>query len=170
IDCVADDIRRIGCPAGKVDLSGIKRMRSHHSEQKCAVRCQNCRCAEAIVHFRSGMVPMAPGSKTGIVSFKIFSPEHAAGHHLMMQQQDATVPNRRLVPSQSGKKRVDLVATFNGEVTGHRREGKFQPVDMRYRWCFSHSASASASNSRLGFAISSCAATNWISRAPASAV
>ena len=170
IDFVADDIRGIGCPAGKVDLSGIERMRPHDSEQKCAVRCQNCRCAEAIVHFRSGTVPMAPGRKARIVGFKIFAVEHAIFHRMVMQQQDASVPDRRLVPPQRSEECIDFVAAFDCEVPGLRREGKVQPVDMRYRWRFSHGASASASNSRLGFAISSCAATSWISRAPASAV
>ena len=157
-------------PTREIDLSGIERMRPHDSEQKCAVRCQNCRCAEAIVHFRSGTVPMAPGRKARIVGFKIFAVEHAIFHRMVMQQQHASVPDRRLVPPQRSEECIDFVAAFDCEVPGLRREGKVQPVDMRYRWCFSHGASASASNSRLGFAISSCAATSWISRAPASAV
>src|SRR6516164_760464 len=88
----------------------------------------------------------------------------------MIQKENTSVPNRRFFALQVREKRIDLGAAFEGEVPRPRHVRKIQPIDVGNQWRLTHDPSASASNTRLGFVISSCAATNWISRAPTATV
>src|SRR3974390_240696 len=88
---------------------------------------------------------------------------------MAMHQQDATVPHRRFLSAQCCKIGINLDVAFVRKRPGLRHKGEVQSIDAGYRRV-AHGVNASAWKTRLGLAISSCAATSRISRAPASEV
>jgi hypothetical protein len=99
INFAVDDVVRIRRTTGKIDFPSIESMRTHGAKQKRAISCQDCRCAETITYSSGRSTPMPLGGKACIVGFQIFAAENAMLNDLMVQQQHATVPNRRLLPA-----------------------------------------------------------------------
>jgi len=97
-------------------------MRTHDGKQECTVRRQHCRRAEAIPYAGSRPAPMTPGGKARIVGFQILTAEHALLDDLMVHQQDATVPQFRLLAFQRFEIIVDLGTMFCGEDPGPWRK------------------------------------------------
>ena len=118
--------------------------------------------------------PGAPGGEARIIGFQIGAAQHAVARSVLMQQQHAAVPDRRLRALQGGEKGVDLGAPLVREGPRLGREesssSRSTCVDRRGSAAIRHRRVGLASNTRLGSTISCCAAISWISRAPASAV
>src|SRR5262245_20447056 len=158
IDFVGDDVVGIGRAAGKIDSSRVECVRPHHGKQESAVRAAHRRGTEAVAYAGGWPSPMAPGGKARIVRFQILATEHALLDDLTMQQQDAAVPQCRLLAFHRLEIGVDLGASFGGEGPDLWRERKIQPADMKDRWRPLHRPRSLASKRRLGRPISSCAA------------
>src|SRR5450830_182680 len=103
---------------------------------------------------------MAPGREARKVGFQISAAEHPIGQHLVVQQQHAAIPYRRLLPLQRGEIGINFGPPLLRERPRLRREGEIEPVDVNEENAGTHTAGSnfSASNTRLGATISSCAA------------
>src|SRR5262249_28448788 len=117
-------------------------------------------CAETIPYACSRPVPMTPSGKTCIVRFKILAAKHAVPDGAIVHQQNAAVPDIRFLSLERVKIRVDFCPPFVRKSPRLRRETKIMSVNMKDQWRLHHHTRASAVKMRLGFTISSCAATN----------
>ena len=150
-------------------LPALIGVRAHDAEQESAVGGKNRRRAETIVDRRRRPAPSAPGGKARIVGFEIAPAKHAVRHGMVVQQQHAAVPQRRLLALTRGKPGIDLGAPLGRKSPWLWRESKLQAVKVNDGYRLGHGDTVialTASNTLLGSTISCCAATIWISRAP----
>src|SRR5262249_2999277 len=116
--------------------------------------------AETILYACSRPIPGAPGGKTRIVRFQILAAKDAVLDGAIVHQQNAAVPDIRLLPLKPVERRVDFCPSVFGKGPELRVEPKSRTAAARARWCLEHPTSASAVKTRLGFTISPCEATN----------
>src|SRR6202171_4564297 len=93
----------------KVDAPGICGMLAHFAQHECAVGAAQRAHPEAVEHALVGKTPIAPRQEACEIDVGISGAEAVAGENRVARQQDAPVPDFRLLALLDGEMRIDEI-------------------------------------------------------------
>src|SRR5262245_56543438 len=129
VDLLSDDIAGVGGAGREIDLSRIRRLRPHHPQDEGAIAGDNGAGGEAVPDRRIGKATVAPRTEARAAGFETGAAKCPALDRVVVQQQDAAVPDAGMAPLELDKIAIDLGAALARERPRPRRKRKLQPLD-----------------------------------------